>query len=232
MSGNKKKYVNIQFLYMPNFQKIIDVLSNAFSVLDFSFIISGMCSFLIIVYDLYCHDIFFFVENITLTVACGVFFAYVCGLFSWFIGKFIRYRFHKKEKSFNETYKRAMDFVDNFHWLEKMEVMKNMNSGKEEAYSFMWTELEKKEAAKDKLSFIRRAWVMRAMFEGLITSCLLGIVVLLDLKCSLGDELTWLTVGVLSALLSFCAYLSAQEAKRCAENQITEVILSYYAYVK
>lgn len=216
---------------MPNFQKIIDILSNAFSVLDFSFIISGMCSFLIIVYDLYCHDIFFFVENVTLTVTCGVLLAYVCGLFSWLIGKGIRYRFHEKEESFNEAYTKAMDFVGNFRLPEKLEIMKNMSAGREEAYSFMWTELEKIEAAKDKLSFIRRAWVMRAMFEGLITSCLLGIVALFDLKYYLGDELTWLTVIVPSALLLFCACLSAHEAKRCAENQITEVILSYYAYV-
>lgn len=54
---------------------------------------------------------------------------------------------------------------------------------------------------------------------------------LFDLKYYLGDELTWLTVIVLSALLLLCACLSAQEAKHCAENQITEVILSYYAYV-
>ncbi len=216
---------------MPNFQKIIDILSNAFSVLDFSFIISGTCSFLIIVYDLYCHDIFFFVENVTLTVVCGMLLAYVCGLFSWLIGRGIRYQFRKRDKSFNEAYTNAMGFVGNFHLPEKLEVMKNIRLGRKEAYSFMWTELEKIEAARDKFSFIRRLWVMRAMFEGLITSCLLGIVALFDLKYYLGDELTWLTVIVPSILLLFCACLSAHEAKRCAENQITEVILSYYAYV-
>lgn len=80
--------------------------------------------------DLYCYDIFFFVENVTLTVTCGVLLAYVCGLFSWLIGKGIRFRFHKKDKSFNETYTKVMDFVGNFHLQEKLEVMKNIRLGR------------------------------------------------------------------------------------------------------
>lgn len=215
---------------MPNFQKIIDILSNAFSVLDFSFMISGMSSFLIIVYDLYCHDIFFLMENIGLTIVCGVFLAYLCGLFSWIVGKRIRSVFFNKDKSFNKTYQEAMDFVNKYQLQNSQVLFDGDTVCKKKAYTYMWTGLEKIEAAKDKVSFIRRFWVMRAVFEGLIATCLLGVIALIDLKIYQGDELEWLTVGVLSVLLLVCAWLSAKEAKSCVENEITEVILSYYTY--
>ena len=38
---------------MPSFQKIIDILSNAFSILDFSYIVSGGFTLGIVLFDLH-----------------------------------------------------------------------------------------------------------------------------------------------------------------------------------
>ena len=40
---------------MPSFQKIIDILSNAFSILDFSYIVSGGFTLGIVLFDLHYH---------------------------------------------------------------------------------------------------------------------------------------------------------------------------------
>lgn len=66
---------------MPSFQKIIDILSNAFSILDFSYIVSGGFTLGIVLFDLHYHYYEFFIRNISITIVCGIFLAYICGLF-------------------------------------------------------------------------------------------------------------------------------------------------------
>ena len=51
---------------MPSFQKIIDILSNAFSILDFSYIVSGGFTLGIVLFDLHYHYYEFFIRNIIL----------------------------------------------------------------------------------------------------------------------------------------------------------------------
>ena len=72
---------------MPSFQKIIDILSNAFSILDFSYIVSGGFTLGIVLFDLHYHYYEFFIRNISITIVCGIFLAYICGLSSWIIGR-------------------------------------------------------------------------------------------------------------------------------------------------
>ena len=94
---------------MPSFQKIIDILSNAFSILDFSYIVSGGFTLGIVLFDLHYHYYVFFIRNISITIVCGIFLAYICGLSSWIIGRLIRKIVQNTDKDFEETYDRTMN---------------------------------------------------------------------------------------------------------------------------
>ena len=94
---------------MPSFQKIIDILSNAFSILDFSYIVSGGFTLGIVLFDLHYHYYEFFIRIITIAIVCGIFLAYICGLSSWIIGRLIRKIVQNTDKDFEETYDRTMN---------------------------------------------------------------------------------------------------------------------------
>lgn len=162
---------------MLNFQKIIDTISEAFSILDLSYIISGTLTFLIILLNLHIHDIHLELINNSVMICCCIFLAYIAGIFSWIVGKAIRWSIQRGinddfEKIYNETINAlgANIDVDTFTPVSK----------KKDAYTYMWIELQKNENAKDRVNFIHRFWVMQAMFEGLMTSCLVAFAAVLE----------------------------------------------------
>lgn len=208
---------------MPSFQKIIDKLSNAFSILDFSYIVSGGFTLGIVLFDLHYHYYEFFIRNISITIVCGIFLAYICGLSSWIIGRLIRKIVQNTDKDFEETYDRTMNALAS-------NALSLSVSDKKLAYSYMWIELHKKEEAKEQIIFMNRMWVMQAVFEGLIFSFIVAIGVLIDLKWGLNKDISWLEFIVIFAVLLSSVWLSAIEARRYARTQIREVILSYYSY--
>ena len=208
---------------MPSFQKIIDILSNAFSILDFSYIVSGGFALGIVLFDLHYHYYEFFIRNISITIVCGIFLAYICGLSSWIIGRLIRKIVQNTDKDFEETYDRTMNALAS-------NALSLSVSDKKLAYSYMWIELHKKEEAKEQIIFMNRMWVMQAVFEGLIFSFIVAIGVLIDLKWGLNKDISWLEFIVIFAVLLSSVWLSAIEARRYARTQIREVILSYYSY--
>ena len=208
---------------MPSFQKIIDILSNAFSILDFSYIVSGGFTLGIVLFDLHYHYYEFFIRNISITIVCVIFLAYICGLSSWIIGRLIRKIVQNTDKDFEETYDRTMNALAS-------NALSLSVSDKKLAYSYMWIELHKKEEAKEQIIFMNRMWVMQAVFEGLIFSFIVAIGVLIDLKWGLNKDISWLEFIVIFAVLLSSVWLSAIEARRYARTQIREVILSYYSY--
>ena len=208
---------------MPSFQKIIDILSNAFCILDFSYIVSGGFTLGIVLFDLHYHYYEFFIRNISITIVCGIFLAYICGLSSWIIGRLIRKMVQNTDKDFEETYDGTMNALAS-------NALSLSVSDKKLAYSYMWIELHKKEEAKEQIIFMNRMWVMQAVFEGLIFSFIVAIGVLIDLKWGLNKDISWLEFIVIFAVLLSSVWLSAIEAKRYARTQIREVILSYYSY--
>lgn len=211
------------FISMSSFQKIIDILSNAFSILDFSYIVSGGFTLGIVLFDLHYHYYEFFIRNISITIVCGIFLAYICGLSSWIIGRLIRKIVQNTDKDFEETYDRTMNALAS-------NALSLSVSDKKLAYSYMWIELHKKEEAKEQIIFMNRMWVMQAVFEGLIFSFIVAIGVLIDLKWGLNKDISWLEFIVIFAVLLSSVWLSAIEARRYARTQIREVILSYYSY--
>lgn len=217
--------------FMNGFQKLIDIISNAFSILDFSYIVSGGLAFLLILFGLYMHDISFMMENITITIVCGIFLSYVCGLFAWLIGRFLRratYKiFYKEtmEKSFENIYNktiRSLSLSPSYLGLPN-----DINL----SYEYMWICLEENKDAVSRVNYIHRFWVMQAVFEGLITVLLMAIVIIWHLLPAVAGNVFIIGGGILTFLFIFLVKFCCNEAKRCAETQIREVILSYYKYV-
>lgn len=208
-----------------NFQKLIDTISDAFSIFDFSYIISGGLTFLIILYDLHCHQINFMLENVTVTIICGIFLSYICGVLSWLCGKNIRRFFCDINKEFEDTYNDTKNSInDNF----RTELTPIAQHSME--YEYMWICLCKEEKAKPRINFIHRFWVMQAIYEGLIFTLLVFVSVLLDLKLADNGFLNCFKLIGIFLLSIFIIFLCVKEAANCARNQIKEVILSYYLY--
>lgn len=208
-----------------NFQKLIDTISDAFSIFDFSYIISGGLTFLIILYDLHYHQIDFMFGNLTITIICGIFLSYICGIISWLCGKNIRRLFCDINKDFEETYDYTMSSIGDTCRTDLTPITKHSME-----YEYMWICLCKEEKAKSRINFIHRFWVMQATYEGLIFTFLLSVAVLIDLRVMDNCFLECFKFIGVFLLLIFIIFLCAKEAKDCARNQIKEVILSYYLY--
>lgn len=217
------------------FQKLIDKISDAFSILDFSYIISGGLTFLVILFDLHNHYESFMLENMTATVICGIFLSYICGLFSWMIGKFIRrnivgHFFTSIKEDFNNIYNETKHTV--IGTLSKFQAPTNASSVDISSltYEYMWIRLGKVEDAHERMNYINRFWVMQAVYEGLIGSLFIAMVVLIDLLV-IGEITSILWFTLLCVLVLFIMAFCVWEACECARTQIKEVILTYYIYV-
>ena len=184
---------------MPNFQRIMDKLSNALDILDFSFLISGGTTFGIV------YTYLSYVQNIQVTlihkgfigVCCILLIAYVCGLFSWSIGKYIRRTFFLKSsgKSANKSNEDHC-FENLFETIHK-KISKTATPSEEGStnstikypftdntlnYTYMWNKIaqSKDEEVQERYNFINKYWVMQAIFEGLIGSAMIGIILSLS----------------------------------------------------
>lgn len=209
---------------MNSFQKLIDTLSNAFCILDFSYIVSGGLTFLLILFDLYKHNVSFMMESLSITIVCGVFLSYVCGLFVWLIGRFLRRKAYRRfygetiEKSFQDVYNVTRESLIRVDSSLNLPMCENSSL----SYEYMWICLEQNKDAAARVNYIHRFWVMQAVFEGLITVLLMAIGILWHLI--LADASCGLIIGgvILSLLFIGLARLCCNEAKRCAETQIRE----------
>ena len=217
---------------MVDFQKIIDKISEAFSILDFSYIISGSLTFLLILFDMHMHKENFMMENMTITVICGIFLSYICGLISWIIGKTIRRIFffltgNSIEADFKEIYEQTIKSIGETNH-NQLSPITNYSF----AYEYMWICLEKVPESQNRMNFIHRFWVMQAVYEGLICSFLVAFGILIDIWIMQKEDfIPCFLFLIFLALILAIVYLCCREARRCARVQISEVILSYYVYV-
>lgn len=205
---------------MPNFQKIIDIISGALCILDFSYIISGAATYLIIMYSLYYHGV-----NLDLMKDkwfINILFAYISGVLSWLIGRYLCKFIRDKEGAFDNDFGKWKCLVVN---QLPADIRRFTNK---QLYTYFWIELDKK--APERANFVNRFWVMQAMFEGLVTSCLVGMVVLFELYYTFGENFFGkytIAFILLLLLLSYILYLGAKEQ---ASYQIKEVILGFKCY--
>ncbi|MBE6272540.1 MAG: hypothetical protein E7097_01445 [Bacteroides sp.] len=233
----------------------MDKLSNALDILDFSFLISGGTTLgIVYIYLTYFQGLeFTLLHQGFIGICCILLIAYVCGLFSWSIGKYIRRKYFLKttDKNANQS--------NEDHCFETLfnTINDNISSNPKNQYPFkdntlnytyMWNKIaqSKDVEVQERYNFINKYWVMQAIFEGLIGSAMIGIILcLLSITqisyieyTSCGDFCNnWQSIigkcnYAIGALIAFIILLlrSAVEARKNAEVQIKEVVIAYYLF--
>ena len=220
MLTRKRRDTNSYLNDMPNFQKIIDIISGALYILDFSYIISGAVTYLIIMFSLHYHGV-----NLDLMKDkwfIHILFAYVSGVLSWLVGRFICKSIRDKVGTFDTVF-------DEWKYLVINQLPADIRRfTNKQLYTYFWIELDKK--APERANFVNRFWVMQAMLEGLVASCLVGLVILFELYCTVGENFWGKYTLLLIFPLLILIYLLYASAKEQASYQIKEVILGYKSY--
>ena len=232
---------------METFKSIIDKISEGLNFFDFSFFVSGFVTYVTL---LYFFDVMFCktIEYTTVTgVLASIVLSYICGIISFSMGKWIRTKiqwlFHwkwlgdQRDRDFDEIFKESQENFIAFSGLcEEFGATLNtpvfyndagnvMNFNKF-SYSAMWIEIRKLDEKGVYYRPLYRQWVMQAICEGLAFSFLLILV--LSIFVLFFVEV-WVYLYVCSLILAFIAFCaSCYEGRRYAENQIKEVIISYY----
>lgn len=227
---------------METFKSMIDKISEGLNFFDFSFFVSGFVTYVTLLYffdEMFCKTI----EYTTVTGAlASIVLSYVCGIISFSLGKKIRsvvlWQFKWnwlgdwKDKSFDELFQEGVDWA----LVNKRRTTPNasvvdlpgqlaMSENKAIAYSAMWIEIRKLDDKGVYYKPLYRQWVMQAICEGLVFSFFL-IFVLSMVAFIIKDSNSLYICSLIFSLLAFAT--SCHEARRCAENQIKEVIISYF----
>lgn len=235
---------------MDTFKSMIDKISEGLNFFDFSFFVSGFVTYVTLLY--FSNEFFHMTIDYTSVsgILASIVLSYVCGIISFSLGKVIRtivlWLFHWKwlgewrDRDFDEIYKESQeyfiafsDLCEEFGGTLKTPILyddsDNVMIFNKFSYSAMWIEIKKLDEKDVYYKPLYRQWVMQAICEGLVFSFflifLLSIGVLVYKWCILS---LYLCSSIL-ALMAFAA--CCHEARRYAENQIKEVIISYY-YLK
>lgn len=208
-------------------QKIIDRIADFFTIFDFSFFISGMTTLVIVCYGLWETGLFFPFNHIFYNVAGFIVASYVCGLVSYVGGKWMRKKCIDHCKKMGKP-RFMYCFTETMKYIKKEEY--NEADYKDETYcktyyTEMWMNLRQNEKAKETLAFLNKYWVFQAIYEGLMSSCLLGIVVGVILMSANGFYWPYIFF-ILICSLSFC--ICCMEATRYAETQIKEIVIANF----
>lgn len=227
--------------------KVADVIVQALGILDYSYIISGVMSYLLIVFTLSKVGLFDFGGHSKLFYVVALFISYVLGLISWLIGKKLRrwsMKLIMKSRSCfgfpkSNIEKKQTDFEIVFNEFKKHTFgnteIEHISDDTTTAYAQMWKSLYKEDSNANDVDLadvrrIRRYWVMQAVFEGLIGTCVIGICCSIFLiKREIIPNCSFYSFAILP-MWFFLMYLFGGEAKKCAETQIKEVVTSYYKY--
>lgn len=243
-----------------NFQKQFDTVTGALNIFDMSYLISGTAMLGLLIYAFPEFKGFVFHKNqVILSVAVCIIIAYVLGMINWIAGKqfrcWIMKRFENKSKDdyLNSTFEDTAK-----HFVFKNEtITKLMADSKSVAYSYMWMRLDKSQSedCRNRFVYISRFWVLRAIYEGLILPVMF-LSVTVFLRCypvwnDLGEAfILWIgglcgfpiypifgkiLVGLLFALIisiiaGIFIKLLIDEAKKCIDTQVREVIVAYYHF--
>ena len=231
---------------IDTFKKTIEDILEGLNFFDFSFFISGFATF---------FTLMFFMEELfaktyeyksVYGVLAAIILIYVCGVVSFSMGKIIRTLIRKylekarwnwlKVKSFDELFEEGQKWA-----LEnKKKTMPGATTNdlpgqlsfsdqKGMAYSAMWIEIRRKDERGTYYKPLYRQWVMQAVCEGLMFSFLLIIllsVVAIFIKTKEHNSYHLYIAGSILAIIGIWG--CCREAQRYAENQIKEVIISYY----
>ena len=243
-----------------NVQKQFDTVTGALNIFDMSYLISGttMLGGLIYTFSGF-KDFVFHKEQVTLSVIVCIVIAYVLGMISWIAGKQIRYWLMKhfwerdKDADFEFMFSEA---ATHFTFKDEL-ITKLIEENKKVAFSYMWMRLDKSQSedCRNRFVYISRFWVLRAIYEGLILPVMF-LSVTVFVRCypvwnDLGEAfIQWfdgwcgfpihpvfgkILVGLLFALIfsiiaGIFIKLLIDEAKKCIDTQVREVIVAYYYF--
>lgn len=231
---------------IDTFKKTIEDILEGLNFFDFSFFISGFATF---------FTLMFFMEELfaktyeyksVYGVLAAIILIYVCGVVSFSMGKIIRTLIRKylekarwnwlKVKSFDELFeegqkwalenkKKTMPGATN----NDLPGQLSFSDQKGMAYSAMWIEIRRKDERGTYYKPLYRQWVMQAVCEGLMFSFLLIILLSVVAIYINTKEHSSYHLYIASSILAIIGIWGCcREAQRYAENQIKEVVISYY----
>lgn len=216
----------------PNIQKIIDTLSDALNVFDFSYLVSGIATFALLCYEFAKHHV---ISNpgfsngwLYIMVPIAI---YICGIISWSIGKLLRNKIHLGKLNFHGYKRDVQEQITSIcEEFSKYTPLQNCISIEKEIglniyVSFVWDEISKMaiddNSINIQLKFIRREWVMQAVYEGLIfSSFLFGIIcgIEVNIECILLHIIFGISIGLSLAFLMF--YKATESGRAYARDLI------------
>ena len=226
---------------IDTFKKTIEDILEGLNFFDFSFFISGFATF---------FTLMFFLEELfdktyeyksVYGVMAAIILIYVCGVVSFSMGKIIRTLIRKyilekikwdllKVKSFDELFEEGQKWAlenkkKTMHNATKKELPGQLSLSEQKgmAYSAMWIEIRRKDECGIYYKPLYRQWVMQAVCEGLMFSFLL---IILFSVVAIFKEHSGYFLYIALSIIGICG--CCREAQRYAENQIKEVIISYY----
>lgn len=207
-------------------QKIIDRISDIFTIFDFSYLVSGITTLLMICYGLWHCDMLQWPDNFLIKGTFFVIMSYLCGLISFAIGKFLRPYYVILEGRgninvrFMEKFRTVVAYgKDSDHPLKECTTEGECKL----YYTEMWSFLRQCEGAASTLSFINRYWVMQAVYEGLAASFLIGAAIGVLLLCE-ACSFVFISIIIIGII---CSLFCCHEATRYAESQISEIVIAY-----
>ncbi len=224
-------------------KKLFDTIGDALNIFDFSFFISGFVSLSIIMAGVTAHVGNSWFDGLMswptwMMVIVVLLLVYVCGLVSWMIGKEMRKAFLSDDcKSVSPE---QIDFSLVYDGLVRSLGLQGealpQFTNKMDIYYYMWIKLDSikdNENVKGRLAYCNRLWVMRALFEGLMTSCLLGFLLLVDLIFNLKvhrmSEIMF--CGAAFVVLIILMHFAYKTANSYAHSQIKEIVIAYKVYI-
>lgn len=229
----------------PNIQKIIDTITEVFSVFDLSYLVSGIATLSLLCYEVSKHQLID-LSNLMgywcfLLVPVGI---YVCGLMSWTVGKTLRKVYlgwSKKRGGYKRDAKDViLKSIGSLQILEQPKECKSCDRINLMDYiSYVWTELTKQTKGdttlSDQLRSIRREWVMETVYEGLAFSSILLSFVAADVLVSALPTLKWyiyilivaLALLLAVVLLSTMLYKTTENGRAYARD----LICTYITYI-
>lgn len=219
------------------FSKIIDRISETLNFFDFSFIVSGLLTYGII---LFTADSIISVDyknyNSGVIVVVSIALVYICGLMSFSVGKFLRIKILSafNENYFNDVFKKALKFINSKPYEKNDEITIYLSKDRgsyKTIYSKMWMELRHCEEAKETVRHLNRFWMMEAVYEGLFVSFILGAVSSIYFLCVNWCNDSRLFYGMTLVLSLIATVFCFIEARRYAETQIVEIVLTYKRFI-
>lgn len=234
-------------------QAIIDRIADAFSILDFSYIISGSIAYIILYWILFVTTPQFYTTIVQQPTAIIVLSSFVLiysfGLFVSSCGAWVRERcrcgntFIQRHVYFNleKEWDNLLTSIEPLPIYNRDQqqpgaivVLTSFQNGTDrykiaKMYSYMWSSLASNEKSASRLNYINKFWVMQKVYEGLFIDAIIAFFTVSIMTFNNGIMKLWPCVLV-CVVLFLAAFVFVNEANKCAKTQLHEVVSAYKLY--